>query len=69
MQNARGIVEKLFKMSVGDPYDLVVKRGNREITISGKLLQRKTKHIFEEMENPTDKQLQFRAVWMKNLDS
>lgn len=68
MQSARRIAEKIFKMSVSDPFDLVVMRDNKEIIISGVLLQRKSKHIFEEMENPTDEQLQYRAAWMKNLE-
>ena len=63
-----GIANKLFEMNVGDPFNMVIKRDGNEIEINGNLLQRKKKHVFEEMENPTDEQLQYRAAWMKNLE-
>lgn len=67
LETAYEIVNKLSKMSIGDQYDLVVKRNGKEITISGILQKRKTRHIFREEENPTKEQLQFRTVWMQNL--
>ncbi len=68
LKTARGILQKTHEMSVGDPYEMVVRRNGEEITLRGVLLQRKTRHIFEEVENPTEEQIRFREVWMKNLD-
>lgn len=68
MQNIRGVANKSYEMNVGDPYEMVVRRNEEEILIKGVLLQRKTRHIFEEIENPTEEQLRFREIWMKNLD-
>ena len=68
MQNIREVAKKSYEMSVGDPYEMVVRRNGEEVTIKGVLLQRKTRHIFEEVENPTEEQIHFREIWMKNLD-
>ena len=68
MKTARGILEKVHEMSVGDPYEIVVRRDGNEITLSGELLQRKIRHVFEEMKKLTLKQQAMRESWMNNLD-
>lgn len=68
IKTAREVLLKLDDMGVGDPYEMVVRRGEKEITLTGELLQRKTRHIFEEMEELTPKQQTMRESWVKNLD-
>jgi len=68
MKTARGIFEKVHEMSVGDLYEIVVRRDGNEITLNGELLQRKTRHVFQEMKKLTLKQQAMRESWMNNLD-
>ena len=68
LKTPRGILEKVHEMSVGDPYEIVVRRDGNEITLSGELLQRKIRHVFEEMKKLTLKQQAMRESWMNNLD-
>lgn len=65
--NAQQILGKLVSMKVGDPYEVVVKRGGKEMTINAKLIQRMRRHVFEDMGTLTDKQQFLRERWMKNL--
>ena len=67
METAQAILQQALSMKVGDTYDIVVKRDGEEIKLTGVLLQRKQRHIFEEMENVSPEQKKFREVWMKNL--
>ena len=68
MQNSRKIAQRSHEMKVGDPYEMVVRRKEKEIVINGRMVERKVKHLFEEVENPTEEQLRFRKIWLKNLD-
>ncbi len=68
IKTAREVLQKLDNMSIGDPYEMVVRRGEKEITLNGELLQRKTRHIFEEMQKLKPKQQAMRESWVKNLD-
>ena len=67
MENARQIFGKISSMNVGDKVTMVVQRGENEVEINIPLQQRTDKHIFEEMENPTEEQLKLREAWSKNL--
>jgi len=67
MENTREIFGKLQSMEVGDLVDIVVQRGYKEVEINLPLQQRTDRHIFEEMENPTEEQLKLREAWSKNL--
>ncbi|MCK5087220.1 MAG: hypothetical protein KAQ90_06855, partial [Melioribacteraceae bacterium] len=68
MKTARGIVQKMYEMNVGDPYEMVVRRDGEEITLNCVLLQRKTRHVFEDMKELTPEQQAFRDSWIKNLE-
>ena len=68
LKTMRGIVKKMHKMNVGDPYEIVVRRDGEEITLNCVLLQRTTRHVFEEMEELTPEQQAFRDSWIKNLE-
>ena len=67
MSTARNIFGKLHSMKVGEPVDIVVRRGNEEIETTLTLQQRMDRHVFEEMENPTAEQIKLREAWSKNL--
>ena len=51
-----------------DPYEMAARRDGKVVTLNGELLQRKTRHVFEEMEELTPEQQTFRERWVKNLD-
>ncbi len=68
-QNGQRIFAKISEMKVGDPYELVVRRGDQNISISGKLIPRMLRHVFEESDSITEKQKFLREQWMKNLPS
>ena len=67
MENIRQTVKKIRSMKVGDSVEMTVRRNDKEIPLTIKLQQRKDRHIFEEMENPTEEQLKLRDAWSKNL--
>ena len=67
MENARQIFGKLNSMNVGETVNVLVLRGDEEIEVNVTLQQRMDKNIFEEMENPSEEQLQLREAWSKNL--
>ena len=67
MSTAREIFGKLQSMNFGEKVNIVVQRGDKEVEVNVPLQQRKDKHIFEEMENPTEEQLKLREAWSKNL--
>ncbi|MEX2189586.1 MAG: peptidase [Bacteroidota bacterium] len=66
-QNAGAIFATLGEKKVGDPYEIVVRRGDQELTIQAKLVQRWTYHVFEDAGTLTDRQEMLRNSWMKNL--
>jgi hypothetical protein len=45
----------------------VVLRGDKEITISARLIQRMKSHVFEDMGTLTEQQKFLRERWMKNF--
>ncbi|MEJ2104013.1 MAG: PDZ domain-containing protein [Ignavibacteriaceae bacterium] len=67
MENIRPTVKKIRSMKVGDPVELIVRRGDTEIPLTITLQQKMDRHIFEEMENPAEEQLKLRDAWSKNL--
>jgi predicted metalloprotease with PDZ domain len=67
MENARQIFGKLHSMNVGETVNVLVRRGDEEVEVNVTLHQRMDKNIFEEMENPSEEQLQLREAWSKNL--
>jgi predicted metalloprotease with PDZ domain len=67
MSTAREIFGKLQSMNFGEKVNIVVQRGDKKVEVNVPLQQRKDKHIFEEMENPTEEQLKLREAWSKNL--
>jgi predicted metalloprotease with PDZ domain len=67
MESARQIFTQINSMKVGDVVDVKVLRGDEELEIKVPLQQRMDKYIFEDMENPTQEQLQMREAWSKNL--
>ena len=54
-------------MNVGDTYEIIVKRGDEELTFTGTLFERMDYHIFNVDENPTGQQKEFRNVWSNYL--
>jgi predicted metalloprotease with PDZ domain len=67
MENTREIFGKLYSMQIGETVKMIVQRGNEKVEINVPLQQRSDRHIFEEMEKPTKKQLRLREAWSKNL--
>lgn len=67
MQTAREIMMKTLQMKIGDEYEAVLIRDGKELPFKGKLLQRKSLHNFEEVENLSEKQKNLRDIWSKNL--
>ena len=67
METVRQVFGKIQSMNVGEKVDIVVQRGDKEVEVNVPLQQRMDKHIFEEMEKPTEEQLKLREAWSKNL--
>ena len=67
METARQIFSQIHSMKVGDLVNFVVQRGDEEFIVDVPLQQKIDKHIFEVMENPSEKQKAFREAWSKNL--
>jgi hypothetical protein len=59
------VTHSAYAMNVGDKYDIVVKRKGEEIELTGYLLPRITRHVFEEMEPLSQKQIFMREQWAK----
>ena len=67
MTTAGEIFGKLQSMKIGDRVDIIVKREDKEVSVSVPLQQRVDKYIFKEMENLTAEQKMLREAWSKNL--
>ena len=67
LKNANEILKRKNKMNVGDTYEIIVKRGDEELTFTGTLFERMDYHIFNVDENPTGQQKEFRNVWSNYL--
>ena len=67
MENTREIFVKLNSMQVGEIVKMTVQRGDEEVVLNLPLQQRTDRHIFEQMEKPTEEQLILREAWSKNL--
>jgi hypothetical protein len=67
IDNIRQTIKKIKSMKIGDPIEVVVRRDDKEIPLTIKLQQRMNRHIFEELENPTEEQFNMREAWSKNL--
>lgn len=67
MGNIQQKVQEKFAEGVGASYTMTLARNGEEVEVNGKLLVRKTKHIFTASENLTEEQEKLREVWSKNL--
>jgi predicted metalloprotease with PDZ domain len=67
LETFRSIADSAYTMSVGDEFDLVVKRGDQEIELTGILFKRKSYHVFESIEELIPEQKFLRDRWLKNL--
>ena len=56
------------KMKPGDEYEVVVKRGEEELTFTGVLFGRMDNHVLEVDENSKVQQTTLREIWSKNLE-
>ncbi|MBU1100909.1 MAG: hypothetical protein KKA84_10955 [Bacteroidetes bacterium] len=67
-RNMPEVFKELYsKYKMGDDVKVKVKRGDEEIELDAKLIQRLDFYVFEVDENPTTEQLKLREAWMKNL--
>ena len=64
--NAREVFNKVLTMKVGDPYDVIVRRNGQDMALKGKLLQRISRHAFEDIGTLSDEQKALRESWVKN---
>lgn len=67
LQSAQKLLGQIMSMNVGDTVEVVVKRGDKEVTASIPLQQKKDKYIFEEMNQMTEQQKFLRDAWRRNL--
>ena len=67
LQTAQQVLDSIHTMKIGDPYEVVVLRGDNEVTISAKLIQRMKSHVFEDMGTLTEQQKFLRERWLKNF--
>ncbi len=66
LANAREMFNKIQSMKIGDPYPLVLRRNGEEVAVTGKLVRRMSRHLFEDTATLTDAQQTLRESWMKN---
>ena len=69
LKNADEIIERKNKMNPGDTYEVIVKRGDEELTFTGTLFERMDYHVLIVDENSTEEQKQFRNVWSNYLSA
>lgn len=67
MQNARKLLGQITSMNVGDSVEVVIKRGDKEVSAPIALQRRMDKHIFQEMDKLTEQQKFLRDIWNRNL--
>jgi predicted metalloprotease with PDZ domain len=67
MQTARKLFGQMSAMSIGDTIEVAVKRDGKEVTAQIPLQRRVDRHIFVEMEQPSEQQKFLRDVWQRNL--
>jgi predicted metalloprotease with PDZ domain len=67
LENSDEIIERKNKMKPGDNYEVIIKRGDEELTFTGTLFERADYHILNVDESCTDKQKEFRDVWSNYL--
>jgi len=67
LANARDVINKSLDMKIGDTYEALVRRGGEEMTITGKLLRRMDRHVFEQLDTLTAEEKFLRERWMNNL--
>jgi len=66
-QTYRTVLQEMAKYKVGDEYEIVVKRGDKEIPLKGKFVHRMDYNVLEANPDATAAQLKLRTAWMKNL--
>lgn len=67
LETGFALLSRIKAMSPGDKYDITILRGEEEIELTGELVEKRDKHIFEIDENATEEQLALRNAWMTNL--
>lgn len=65
--NLRSLLDRSKDMAVGDEFEIVVKRGDEELSFTGRLFQRYKRHVFNLKEELTDEESKNRDAWLKNL--
>ena len=68
LENIRDILGKTYTMKVGDPVDLLVKRGDETIELTIHLSLKVDYHVFEDLNTITKEQKFLREQWMQNLE-
>lgn len=66
-ENMQAINEEKSKYNPGDKYNIVVKRGDDTISLTGELVRRMEQNVLEASDNLTQEQEKLRDVWMVNL--
>lgn len=66
--NSDSLIAIKDEMSPGDEYTIKVKREDEELEFTGELLRRMDYHVFEVNEEASDKLLELREQWSKNLN-
>lgn len=69
LNNANQVLGELMQKKANDNYDITVRRDDKEIKISLKVLSKEkiNTHLFEVNESSTEKQNALREIWKKNL--
>ncbi|MFC2085145.1 peptidase [Bacteroidota bacterium] len=68
LANSQEVLDKRKDMKPGDKYEIVVKRGDEELTFTGTLLERMDYHAFNIKKDCSDEQKKFRELWSRNLE-
>lgn len=66
LENAREMFRRTQTMKIGDPYEVVVRRNGQELAVTGKLLRRMSRHVFEDNGSLTTEQKSLRDRWLRN---
>ena len=66
LENAREMMRRTQTMRIGDAYEAVVRRNGQELTVTGKLLRRMSRHVFEDVGSLSADQKSLRDRWLRN---
>jgi predicted metalloprotease with PDZ domain len=69
LKNARMVLGILSQQPIGYTYDLVVKRGDEEITLDARIIakEEENQHVFTLDEEASAKAIMLRKAWLKNM--